>query len=88
MRIKFVFAVVTVCLGLLVGCSGAERAEYAAYGKAHRIDRWSGGQIVKTWISTGVVHTEKDTDGYYFQDSTTRVLVRVSGELDITPISK
>jgi outer membrane lipoprotein-sorting protein len=67
-----------------IGCTSAERADLFSYGNKHHIELWSGGQKVHTWVSTGKVLNEKDSDGYFFMDNETGKLVRVTGDLVIT----
>ncbi len=67
-------------LVLIAGCTDAERAGLAAYGNKFRITLYSGGQPVRTWISTGRVESESQSDGWCFMDSETRKFVRVSGD--------
>lgn len=76
---------IVLCV-VLSGCTDAARSQFAAYGSEHRVELYSGGQLVREWTSTGKVVTEVDSDGYYFTDKETKQLVRVSGNLVITPI--
>lgn len=73
-------------LGLMSGCSEAEVGKYAALGSEHHITLYSGGIVVRTWVSTGKVETERNSDGYYFIDKATRKLVRVTGDLVVEVI--
>jgi hypothetical protein len=77
-----------LCLILFVGagCTDAYRSQFDAYGAKHRVEFWSGGQKVHEWISTGKVLSERESDGYFFMDSETKKLVRITGDLVITPI--
>lgn len=77
---------VACCLLICVGCTDAFQAQMSAYGLNHHIELWSGGQKVKEWTSTGKVLSEQNSDGYYFCDKETGKLVRVTGDLVITPI--
>ena len=70
----------------LVGCTDAEISQLQSYGSPHRIELWSGGQKVREWTSTGKVLSESESDGYYFCDKETGKLVRVTGDLVITPV--
>jgi len=82
------FAVIlaSAFLAAMCGCTDAERSTFAAYGTAHRVQLYSGGQLVGEWQSTGKVLCETNSDGYKFCDASTQKLVRVSGVLVITPI--
>lgn len=70
----------------LVGCTDASVARFEAYNEKHKIELYSGGELVKEWTSTGKVHAEEQSDGYFFMDEKTKKLVRVSGDLVITPL--
>ena len=70
---------------LFVGCTSAKRAQFSSYGKSHSIELYSGGEMVRSWTSVGKVASETDSDGYYFMDEATGVLVRVTGDLVVTP---
>lgn len=75
-------------LGILTmaGCIDADMEQFKSYGSAHSVQLYSGGELVREWTSTGKVMSEKNSDGYYFKDSATGELVRVTGDLVITPI--
>lgn len=73
---------------LIVGCTDAEVSQWYALNEPHRVELWSGGQLVREWKSTGKVLTEESSDGYYFRDAATKQLVRVTGDLVITPIEE
>jgi len=78
-------AVALLLVGLMgIGCSDAERGQFGAMGSKHKIELYSGGQMVRSWTSTGKVNSSKDSDGYYFQDEATDVNVEVSGTVVIT----
>lgn len=74
-------------LASLVGCTDAGQARFFALGQKHRVELYSGGQLVRSWTSTGKVFSEENSDGYYFMDQDTGVLVRVTGDLVVTPIT-
>ena len=48
-------------------------------GSTFKVTLYSDGTAVRTWVSTGKVMTESESDGWYFTDSKTKKLVRVSG---------
>jgi len=75
----------TLFCALFVGCTPATRAQFSSYGKTHSVELYSGGELVRSWTSVGKVETETDSDGYYFMDEATGVLVRVTGDLVVTP---
>lgn len=86
LKTKATLCVAVVSLLVTVGCTDAARSKIYAYGDKHHIELWSGGKKVQEWTSSGKVSSETDSDGYYFRDSETDQLVRVSGDLVITPI--
>ena len=72
-----------VCLLGLLGCSKADRASLFAIGSKHRITLYSGSTAVRSWVSSGKIENESQSDGYYFQDDVTGKLIRVSGSIVI-----
>lgn len=42
------------------------------------------GSVARTWISSGKVSSESNSDGYYFSDKKTGKLIEVTGRLVIT----
>lgn len=65
------------------GCTDATMSHYGAYGSNHIVMVWSGGKAVKTYVSSGQVKSENQSDGFFFKDKSTGKLVRVSGTLTI-----
>lgn len=70
---------------LFVGCTDAYTAQWQSIAAEHKIELYSGGELVKEWTSTGKVLSEDNSDGYYFKDKASGKLVRVTGDLVITP---
>ena len=70
----------------LSGCTDAEKSQWAAYGANHRVTLYSGGKVVREWKSSGKVRTEHDSDGWFFRDSKSGALVRVSGDVVVEVI--
>ena len=73
---------------LLMSCTDAEKAKIGGYGDEHTVELYSGGQKVRSWVSSGKVNSEASSDGYYFSDKETGLLIEVSGDVVITRISK
>jgi len=73
---------VLIALSLLAlsGCTDADRAQIAGFGNKYRITLYSGGEPVRTWVSTGKVHAETQSDGWFFMDAATGRLVRMFGD--------
>ena len=67
---------------LLTSCKDSTIADYKSLGSKQKIEVYSGGKLVKTYISSGKV--SQDNIGYYFMDDSTGELRRVSGTVDIT----
>jgi len=68
----------------LPACTDAERSQLEAYGSKFQITLYAAnGVILKQWISTGKVHAESNSDGWYFRRADTGKLERVSGTVDI-----
>lgn len=83
---KFITAILAASCLLLSSCTDADRAKMGGLGNKFKVEMYSGGVKVREWISTGKVHSETQSDGYYFNDQKTGSLVEVSGDIVITPI--
>jgi len=68
----------------LIGCTDAQYEKAAGLGNEFKVELYSGGVCVKTWVSTGKVISEKKSDGYYFKDKASGKLIEVSGTVVIT----
>ena len=80
----FYLALAAITLLPLASCTDAQQAKFGGYGQTFKIEVLSGGQIVRTYKSTGKVLSEENSDGYYFTDAATKKLVEVSGDVIIT----
>ena len=76
-----------ICGLLLTGCTDASRAKIGGYGDEHRVELYSGGEKVREWVSSGKVKSEDSSDGYYFNDKATGMLIEVCGDVVITRIT-
>jgi hypothetical protein len=81
-KVKFVF-LLTLSL-LIFSCTDSTQEKLFNYGNEFRVEMYSGGQLVRSWTSTGKVSSEEGSDGYYFKDKATGKLVEVSGDVVIT----
>ena len=83
MKKLFILIVITViCIS---SCTDSKRAKILGYGNEFTIEMVNcDGSVSKTWISTGKVSSEKDSDGYYFMEKGTNKLIEVTGRLIIT----
>lgn len=83
MNYRFVLALAVLCCTLWA-CSDANIADIKAMRNGHHVELYSGGVRVRTWESTGMIENEGRSDGYYFMDSATKKLIRISGTVVIT----
>lgn len=66
-------------------CTDAERAKIGGYGDEFKVEMLNcDGTVARTWISSGKVQSEANSDGYYFNDKETGKLIEVTGRLIIT----
>ena len=79
---------ILICASFAAGCSDADRASPSAYGDEHLVELYSGGRKVREWQATGKVFSEENSDGFYFKDAGTGQLVRVTGDVVVTPLIK
>ncbi len=68
-------------------CTDATRAKIGGYGDEHQVELYSGGKKVREWTASGKVESEETSDGYFFNDKETGLLVEVSGDVVITRIA-
>ena len=68
------------------GCTDAEQAKLGDYGNKYTVEVVSGGQVVRTYTSTGRVRAESRAGAHYFKDAATGKLVKISGPVIITRI--
>ena len=82
---KIIFAAL-LTLMLSTSCTDASWEKKTNYGNNFKVDLYSGGQLVRSWISSGKVSTEEKSDGYYFKDKDSGKLIEVSGTVVITAL--
>lgn len=75
MRYGFVIAAL-----ILTACTDGNMAKIGALGDAGDIVCYSGGQVIYSGRSTGKIASEQQSDGWFFKDSKTGKLIRVSGD--------
>lgn len=83
MKRLFILAIIAA---MAVGCTDSVRGRIGSLGAKHRIEMYSGGKLVRKWVSTGKPENEANSDGYYFVDSESKELVRVSADVVITQL--
>ena len=81
---KLTIVILIVCIICSSGCTNAHWKNVTSLGCDFKIEMYSGGQVVKTWQSSGKVLTEQGSDGWIFEDKSTGKLVRVSGTVVVT----
>jgi len=80
-KLLFLLSLVVITLS---SCTDATRSKFNGLGNEFTVEMYSGGQLVRTWTSTGKVESEAQSDGYYFQDKATGKLIEVAGDVVIT----
>lgn len=78
---------VSLFMFLFYACTDAKKAKFSGFGSKFRIEMLNcDGTVARTWISSGKVSSEKNSDGYYFMEEGTDNLIEVTGRLIITKI--
>lgn len=76
------FCIILLTLG---SCTDAQISKASGYGDKFKVELINcDGTIARTWISTGKVFSEKNSDGYYFKDSASGKLIETTGNIIIT----
>jgi len=66
-------------------CTDATRAKMGGYGDDFKVEMINcDGSVSRTWISSGKVLSEANSDGYFFNDKATDNLIEVTGRIIIT----
>ncbi len=81
---KILVLVGLVTLIGLTSCTDAYKSQWGGLGDEHRVELYSGGELVRSWTSTGKVESSSSSDGYYFRDKDCQCNVEVSGDIVIT----
>jgi len=75
-------------LSFVVGstsCTDAQRSKVGGLGSQFKVEMINcDGSVARTWISSGKVSSEANSDGYYFKDKKSGKLIEVTGRLIIT----
>ncbi len=81
----FQFSLLVTSLIAITSCTDAERAKIGGYGDEFKVEMVNcDGTVTRSWISSGKVQSEQHSDGYYFNDKETGVLIEVTGRMVIT----
>lgn len=79
--------IITSIIALFIcSCTDASRARLTGYGDEYKVEMYSGGQMVRSWTSSGKVHSEEGSDGYFFNDKASGKLIEVAGDVVITQL--
>ena len=82
-RLLFISLTILFCFS----CSDAQKAKKFGRGSEFRIEMLNcDGTVARSWISTGKVQSGQNSEGYYFMDKATGLLVEVTGSIIITQI--
>ena len=66
-------------------CTDAQRSKIGGLGDEFKVEMINcNGTVARSWISSGKVSSEANSDGYYFKDKKTGKLIEVTGRLVIT----
>ena len=78
---------ITSFIFLFYSCTDAKKAKFGGFGSKFQIEMLNcDGSVARTWISSGKVSSEQNSDGYYFMEEGTNKLIEVTGRLIITKI--
>ena len=64
---------------ILCGCSSGDIAKFTSLGTDALVTCYSGGKVIYEGYSSGIVQSEKGSDGWYFKEKSTGYLVMVTG---------
>ena len=66
-------------------CTDTQRSKIGGLGDEFKVEMINcDGTVARSWISSGKVSSESNSDGYYFKDKETGKLIEVTGRLVIT----
>lgn len=85
---KLILSLLFIAMAFIfTSCTDGVKAKWSGYGENFQVDLVNcDGTITHSWISSGKVESEANSDGYFFKDKNTNLLVEVTGTLIITPI--
>lgn len=63
-------------------------SKMTSLGNEHSVQLYSGGELVREWVSTGKPFSEENSDGYSFKDKISGNLTEVSGNVVIIMLSE
>ena len=74
--IKYIIAAVFFCSG----CTDAYFGKLKSLGNSARVRCWSGGQLIIDTVSSGKIHSEANSNGYYFIERSSREMIEVNAD--------
>jgi hypothetical protein len=80
----FKYIIASLAALSICSCTDATKARLTGYGDEYKVEMFSGGQMVRSWVASGKVQSENGSDGYYFNDKETGKLIEVAGDVVIT----
>ena len=79
--------IISFILLFTFSCSDAKKARIKGSGSEFTIEMLNcDGTVARSWISTGKARSGRNSEGYYFMDKATGLLVEVAGSIIITQI--
>lgn len=85
MKVNALFLLSLLIIMVSISCTDATRAKIGGLGDEFKIEMLNcDGSVARSWVSSGKVLSEENTDGYYFKDKATGKLIEVTGRLVIT----
>ena len=79
--------ILSFILLFIFSCSDAKKARIKGRGSEFTIEMLNcDGTVARSWISTGKPRSGQKSEGYYFMDKATGLLVEVTGNIIITQI--
>lgn len=68
------------CILFLTSCSDAKFSKFTRFYKEVNVICYSGGKTIYEGYSTGQIESIHNSDGWYFEDKSTRNLIIISGD--------
>lgn len=82
---KLKLSVLLLTIAITTSCTDGELSKIGGYGSEFKVEMINcDGSVSNSWISSGKVQSEVNSDGYYFKDKQSGKLIEVTGRLIIT----
>lgn len=82
---KLKLSVLLLIIGIITSCTDAKLSKLGGIGSEFKVEMINcDGSVSHSWISSGKVQSEANSDGYYFKDKQSGKLIEVTGRLIIT----